>query len=73
MQAGNLGDRKGLGDGISELRLTFGPGYRIYYAEARDPDTGRIVLLLLGGTKRRQSKDVAAAKLIAARFKTKGD
>lgn len=55
---GNLGDAKSVGDGVSELRLAFGPGYRIYFAQEKD----RIVLLLCGGDKGSQDKDIRAAK-----------
>lgn len=55
---GNLGDAKSVGDGVSELRLAFGPGYRIYFAQEKD----RIVLLLCGGDKGSQEKDIRAVK-----------
>ena len=55
--AGNFGDCKALREGISELRIDWGPGYRIYFAMA-----GRTcVLLLCGGDKRRQSIDISRA------------
>ena len=55
--AGNFGDCKPIGDGVSELRINFGPGYRVYYAKV-----GRTcVLLLCAGDKRRQAVDIAAA------------
>lgn len=55
---GNFGDNRALGNGIYELRFFFGKGYRIYYA--RDGDT--IVLLLSGGDKSTQQKDIERAK-----------
>lgn len=58
VRAGNLGDTAPVGEGVRELRFFFGPGYRVYYAE--DGDT--IVLLLRGGVKDDQSRDVEAAK-----------
>jgi putative addiction module killer protein len=58
MEAGNFGAAKALGGGLHELRLDFGPGYRVYYG--RDGDT--LVILLGGGDKRRQSADIAAAR-----------
>ena len=58
MEQGLLGDHKGVGDGVMERRLTYGPGYRIYFG--MDGDT--LVILLAGGTKRRQSKDIEAAQ-----------
>lgn len=58
--AGNLGDHKPVGGGVSELRIDYGPGYRIYYAQE-----GRTVyLLLLGGDKRTQSTDIEKAKAL---------
>jgi putative addiction module killer protein len=57
LAAGNFGDCRALRDGVSELRIDWGPGYRVYYGMA-----GRtIVLLLCGGDKRRQSADIARA------------
>ena len=57
LQLGNFGDVKPVGHGIYELRIDYGPGYRIYYAVVGR----RIILLLCGGDKRRQSADIAAA------------
>jgi putative addiction module killer protein len=59
---GNPGDVKAVGEGISEMRISYGPGYRVYYKQ-----TGReIVLLLCGGDKATQDKDIRRAKEIAA-------
>ena len=58
MQAGYLYSVKGVGGGVLEYRMHTGPGYRIYFG--RDGDT--LVILLGGGTKRRQSADIAAAQ-----------
>ncbi len=55
---GNLSNVKGIGRGVSEYRIDFGPGYRIYFG--RDGDT--LVILLAGGTKKRQRQDIAAAQ-----------
>lgn len=55
---GNLGDHKAVGDGVSELRLAFGSGYRVYFSEIGNT----IVLLLSGGDKGSQSRDIRAAK-----------
>ena len=55
---GNLSNVKGVGGGVLEYRIDFGPGYRIYLG--RDGDA--IVILLSGGTKRRQQNDIAAAQ-----------
>jgi putative addiction module killer protein len=57
LAAGNFGDCKPLREGVCELRIDWGPGYRVYYAMA-----GRVcVLLLCGGDKRKQSADIARA------------
>lgn len=57
MAGGNFGDCKPLADGVWELRIDHGPGYRVYYAKAG----ARIVLLLVGGDKRRQQQDIETA------------
>jgi putative addiction module killer protein len=57
MEAGNFGDSKALKGGIHELRLAFGPGYRVYYGI----EGKTLVILLGGGDKRKQSADIAAA------------
>lgn len=54
---GNFGDCKSLGRGLHELRIDWGPGYRVYYAMVGR----RCVLLLCGGDKRRQSSDIQKA------------
>ena len=58
VELGNFGDHKGVGKGVSELRIDFGPGYRVYYG-ARGEE---LVILLAGGTKQRQARDVATAQ-----------
>lgn len=65
IRLGNLGDSKNLGGGVHELRLDFGPGYRIYFAHAERS----IVLLLGGGDKSTQRKNVARAKQLWAEYK----
>jgi len=60
VENGNFGDHKQLGDELFELRIFFGPGYRIYYT-IRD---GRIVLLLVGGDKSTQKKDIKKAEAL---------
>ncbi|MFQ3454806.1 type II toxin-antitoxin system RelE/ParE family toxin [Bradyrhizobium sp. UFLA01-814] len=58
LELGNPGDVKSVGEGVSEMRIDYGPGYRVYFTRR-----GRtIVLLLCGGDKRTQSKDVKAAQ-----------
>jgi len=59
MAAGNFGDHKPLCDGVWELRIDHGPGYRVYYAQAGR----RLLLLLVGGDKRRQQADIETAVL----------
>ena len=49
---------KGVGAGVFEFRIDFGPGYRIYFGK----DGDRLVILLAGGTKKHQDADIAAAK-----------
>jgi len=55
---GNLGDYKSLGDGLSELRLMFGAGYRIYFCRRGS----LVIVLLCGGDKSTQTKDIKKAK-----------
>lgn len=57
MATGNFGDCKPVGEGVWELRVDWGPGYRVYYAMAGK----RLVLLLAGGDKRKQQADIASA------------
>ena len=59
---GLLGDVKSVGAGVSERRIDFGPGYRIYFASIRKGDVILIVVLLGGGTKKRQNTDIEIAK-----------
>ena len=58
IRLGNFGDSKLVGGGISELRIPYGPGYRVYYGRQGDA----IVLLLCGGDKRTQSRDIDLAQ-----------
>ncbi len=58
MESGNMGDIKPVGSGVSERRIDHGPGYRIYFGK----DGDALVLLLTGGTKKRQQKDIDQAK-----------
>lgn len=57
MAAGNFGDCKPVADGVWELRIDHGPGYRVYYAQAGK----KLILLLIGGDKRKQQADIATA------------
>jgi len=58
LQQGNYGDCESVGDGVNELRLFFGAGYRVYFGEKDN----QIVVLLCGGDKSTQSKDIEQAK-----------
>jgi putative addiction module killer protein len=59
LRLGNLGDCKSVGEGIYELRVDYGPGYRVYFAQV-----GSIIILLLcGGDKRTQQPDIKKARL----------
>ncbi len=58
MENGNLANAKGVGAGVMECRIDVGPGYRIYFG--RDGDS--LIILLAGGTKRRQQRDIEAAQ-----------
>jgi putative addiction module killer protein len=67
LEAGNPGDVKDVGEGICEMRIDHGPGYRVYYKR-----TGRqIFLLLCGGEKGGQSRDIKLAKKLASELKGK--
>jgi putative addiction module killer protein len=59
LEQGNYGDCEPVGDGVSELRMFFGPGFRVYFGE----DAGNIVVLLSGGDKKSQQKDIIQAKV----------
>jgi putative addiction module killer protein len=62
VSAGNLGDARAVGGGVSELRIDYGPGYRIYFTRRG----GQVVLLLTGGDKSRQEADIARAQRLAS-------
>ena len=57
LTAGNPGDVKSVGEGVSELRIDYGPGYRVYYKKQGQ----KVVILLAGGDKSTQAKDIKAA------------
>ncbi|KOR28851.1 addiction module antitoxin RelB [Achromatium sp. WMS1] len=61
LSAGNPGDVKPVGEGVSELRVDYGPGYRVYYKKQELT----IVVLLVGGDKRTQAKDIKTALHLA--------
>jgi len=62
---GNAGDVKPVGQGVSELRIDYGPGYRVYYIKHGET----IVILLCGGDKSTQAKDIKTAKRLAAEWR----
>ncbi|MDP2228408.1 MAG: type II toxin-antitoxin system RelE/ParE family toxin [Moraxellaceae bacterium] len=61
LAAGNPGDVKPVGEGVSELRMDFGPGYRVYYKKSGQ----QIIILLAGGDKSSQERDIEKAKELA--------
>lgn len=65
MSEGNFGDHKSVGDGIFELRIAFGPGYRVYCLR----HGASVVVLLAGGDKRSQDRDIKRAKQISRAWK----
>ncbi len=62
LQHGNPGSVRAVGEGVSELKIDSGPGYRVYFVERSD---GCIVILLCGGDKDTQPRDIARAKVLA--------
>ncbi|MBE7157276.1 MAG: type II toxin-antitoxin system RelE/ParE family toxin [Rhodospirillales bacterium] len=65
MERGNLANAKAVGGGVQEFRIDWGPGYRLYFG--RDGNT--LIILLCGGTKRRQQDDIAEAQAHWAEYK----
>jgi putative addiction module killer protein len=64
LSLGHFGNTKSVGGGISELRVDYGPGYRVYFAR----HGASLILLAYGGDKSRQKTDIARAREIAARW-----
>lgn len=69
IEDGNFGDYKKLSDDISELRFAFGKGYRVYYTEKNN----KIILLINGGDKSKQSKDIEKAQELLEHWRLKND
>lgn len=63
------GDVAPVGEGVSELRIHYGPGYRVYFRQQGD----EIILLLCGGNKSTQNKDIELAKQLAKRWRKNDD
>lgn len=61
LSLGNPGDVRPVGEGVSELRIDYGPGYRVYFVQRGQ----RVVILLAGGDKRTQSQDIETAIVLA--------
>src|SRR5258708_16707906 len=64
LQRGNMSNVEGVGEGVSELKLDWGPGYRVYFGQ----DGKTIVVLLCGGTNKRQSPAIAAPQPLCADY-----
>ncbi len=65
LQQGNVSNVKSVGAGVQECRIDFGPGYRVYFG--RDGDT--LIVLLGGGTKKRQRQDIETARVLWQRYR----
>jgi len=65
MGNGNFGDVKSVGDNVSELRIKVGPGYRVYFTKVEE----KLIVLLVGGDKSTQSKDISKAKILLEELK----
>jgi len=61
MEQGNPGDTRSVGKGVFEMRIDYGPGYRVYFVHRG----ARIVILLCGGDKRTQQQDIERAQMLA--------
>ena len=66
LQLGNAGDVRPVGEGVSELRIHYGPGYRVYFVQKGDV----LILLLCGGDKASQHSDIVRAKALAREWES---
>jgi len=69
VRLGNLGDCSSVGDGVFELRIDHGPGYRVYYGQ----EGTQLVILLCGGDKSSQNRDILKAKVYWADYRSRSD
>jgi putative addiction module killer protein len=65
LAAGNISGLKAVGEGVVELRIFFGPGYRVYLGR----EGAHLIIVLAGGTKQRQQKDIESARLLWEKYK----
>jgi putative addiction module killer protein len=65
LEQGNFSNVKSVGKGVSEYKIDFGPGYRIYFGQERN----HLIILLGGGSKKTQSNDIRNAQLLWAQYK----
>jgi putative addiction module killer protein len=61
LSLGNAGDARPVGEGVSEMRIDYGPGYRVYFKQCSEV----VIVLLAGGDKRTQQQDIETAKTLA--------
>ncbi len=69
LSLGNFGDVKPAGEGVSEARIDYGPGYRLYFVRRGK----EVIVLLCGGDKRTQAEDIKSAKAMAKQLKSEDD
>jgi len=67
LSLGHIGDSKAVGKGVYELRIDYGPGYRVYFGEHGN----QVILLLCGGTKRTQPQDIQRAQVYWQNFRSR--